>query len=114
MTPAITERSEQAMKYAVDGRLTKQALASLLTPESRQTFLDICATIEDGYTAACGANDPCLESGCSCEGDTCLQPLLRAMTGYQSAGGVVWAKMFADAAHRDGAWRQMFSEYERP
>jgi hypothetical protein len=114
MTPAITDRSERAMKYAVDGRLSKQALASLLTPDSRQAFFDACATIEESYTTACGANDPCLESGCSCEGDTCLQPLLRATTEYQSACGAVWAKIFADSEHRDGAWRQTFSEYEQP
>jgi hypothetical protein len=113
MMPATIDRPEQVMQYAVDGHLTKHALASLLTPESRRTFFDACTAIEESYTAACGAKEPCLESGCSCEGESCLQPLLRATTEYQSACGAVWATLFADGRHRDGAWRQTFSEYER-
>jgi len=113
MTPAITDSSAHVMKYGVDGHLTKHALASLLTPESRPTFFEACAAIEQAFTAACGEKDCCLESGCSCEGETCLQPLLGATTEYQSACGAIWATLFADAQHRDAAWRQTFSEYER-
>jgi hypothetical protein len=113
MTPATTDRPEQVMEYAIEGRLTKHALANLLVPESRRPFLDACATIEESYTDACAAaKDPCLGSKCSCEGEICLQPLLRAGTEYQSACGAVWAKLFADGRHRDAAWRQTLSEYE--
>ena len=111
MTPATIYRPEQAIEYAIEGRLTKHALANLLAPESRQGFLDACATIEASYTTACAAaKDPCLESGCSCEGETCLQPLLRAGTEYHRACGAIWAKLFAGRQHRDAAWRRTLSE----
>ena len=116
MTPttvATIDRPEQVMEHAIEGRLTKHALASLLAPGSRRGFLEACATIEESYTRACtAAKDPCLESGCSCEGDICLQPLLRAGAEYQSKCGAVWAKLFADGQHRDAAWRQTLREYE--
>jgi len=113
MTPATIDRHEQVIQYAIDGRLTKHALANLLAPESRRGFLDACATIEASYTTACAAaKDPCLESGCSCEGEICLQPLLRAATEYHSACGAVWATLFTHRQHRDAAWRRTLSEYE--
>ena len=113
MTPATTETTAQVIAYAIQGRLTKHALATLLVPESRRGFLDACATIETSYTDACAAaKDPCLESGCSCEGAICLQPLLRAGAGYQRACGTAWATLFADGRHRDPAWRHTLSEYE--
>jgi hypothetical protein len=112
MTPTTIDRPEQVIEYAIEGRLTKHALANLLAPQSRRRFLDTCATIEGRYTTACSAKDPCLKAGCSCEGEICLQPLLRAATEYQSACGTEWAKLFADGQHRDAAWRQTLSEYE--
>jgi len=113
MTPATIDRHEQVIEYAIDGRLTKHTLANLLVPESRREFLDACATIEASYTTACAAaKDPCLESGCSCEGEICLQPLLRASAEYHRACGAVWAKLFTHRERRDPAWRQTLSEYE--
>jgi hypothetical protein len=113
MTPPNIDKPEQVMAYAIKGRLTKDALASLLTPEPRRGFLDACAVIERSYTDACAAaKDPCLESGCSCGGDICLQPLLRASTEYHSRCGAEWAKLFAERGNRDGSWELTLAAYE--
>lgn len=111
---AITvETPEALMLHALDGRLSKHALASLLTPQSRSAYLRACANIEQRLTVACAAaGDPCLESGCSCEGDVCLQPVLRAGTDYLRACGAEWVTFFADSQNRDGAWRATAAEYE--
>ncbi len=91
----------QLMKFAEEGRLTKHALATMLTPESRRQFLEACAAIERKYTEDCTAQkDPCLESGCSAEGEICLQPLLRAGTEYHKACAAEWAKLFARRENR--------------
>src|ERR1051325_4908301 len=87
-------------KYAQEGRLTKHALASTLMPAPRRQFLDACASIEQKYTQACGASDPCLAMGCSAEGEICLQPLLRAGTEYHRACAVEWEKLFANRENR--------------
>lgn len=107
MSPELTaETPESLMRSALEGRLSKQALASLLVPESRQRFLAACAEIEKRYTDACASSgDPCLESGCSCEGEVCLQPLLRAGSDYRIACGAEWVKQFAIDRNRDTAWR---------
>jgi hypothetical protein len=107
MTPEVlVDTPELLMQSAREGRLPKHALASLLTPESRQAFLAACAEIEARFTDACATSgDPCLESGCSCEGEVCLQPLLRAGSDYLSACGAEWATLFAVDGNRDMAWR---------
>jgi len=75
----ITGVNEAVMRDAAAGRLSKDMLASMLTPEQRTQFLNACAAIDKRYTEACtAAHDPCLESGCALEGEICLQPLLRA------------------------------------
>lgn len=113
MAPANIDKPEQVMACAIMGRLTKHALASLLRPERRRGFLDACAVIEQSYTDACAAaKDPCLESGCSCVGDICLQPLLRASTEYHSRCGAEWAKLFAERGNRDGSWELTLSDYD--
>ena len=92
---------ERLMTLAADGRLTKHALATLLTAESRPQFLDACAGVEKKYTDDCAAaKDPCLESGCAAEGEICLQPLLRAGTEYHKACAAEWLKLFADRQNR--------------
>jgi hypothetical protein len=92
---------EQLLRYAEDGRLTKHALATMLRPEPRQVFLESCAAIERKYTNDCAAaKDPCLESGCSAEGEICLQPLLRAGTDYHKACAVEWAKLYVHLENR--------------
>jgi len=91
----------QLLKFAEEGRLTKHALATMLTLESRREFLDACAAIEKKFTDDCRAtNDPCLESGCSAEGEICLQPLLRAHSEYHKACAAEWAKLFARHENR--------------
>jgi hypothetical protein len=97
---AIVEK-DAVLRYAQEGRLTKHALASMLTPDARQRFLDACAGIEKRYTEQCSAaNDPCLESGCSVEGEICLQPLLQAGTEYHRACAAEWQKLFAKHENR--------------
>ena len=96
---------KRLMTYATEGRLTKSALASVLKRSPRSAFLSACATIERQYTVECAAaNDPCLESGCSAEGEICLAPLLRAGAQYQKACGAEWRKLFADAQNRLQGW----------
>jgi hypothetical protein len=113
MTASALDSPEQVMTYATGGRLSKHALASLLTAQARRPFLDACSAIELKYTEACRAlNDPCLDSGCSVEGERCLQPLLRAGTEYHKACGAEWAKLFADVGNRDPSWRMTVSAYE--
>ena len=104
---------EQVMAYAVDGLLSKHALASLLTAEGRRPFFNACAAIELKYTDDCRAlGDPCLEAGCSCEGERCLQPLLRAGIDYYKACGVEWAKLFTVPANREPSWRSTLTAYQ--
>ena len=77
-----------------DAEALKHALADLLDADRRRAFLDHCAAIEKGYTAACTATgDPCLASGCALEGETCLQPLLRSAAEYRAACGAEWLKL---------------------
>ena len=93
--------TEQLLKFAEEGRLTKEALAAMLAPEARSRFLESCALIEKQYTEACTAkNDPCLESGCSAEGEICLQPLLNAEPEYSRACAVEWAKLYTHPENR--------------
>jgi hypothetical protein len=110
-TPAGTP--EALMSFALEGRLSKHALASLLDAGARPAFLRACASVERRLTDECtSAADPCLESGCSCEGEVCLQPILRAGSDYVRACGAEWVKFFADAHNRDRAWRRTAAEYE--
>jgi hypothetical protein len=113
MATTTAETPEALMVRALEGRLTKHALASFLTPEAQPAFLRACASIEQRLTEACSsAGDPCLESGCSCEGDVCLQPMLRAGTEYLRACGAEWVKFFADAHNRERTWRRTAANYE--
>jgi hypothetical protein len=96
---------EKLMTYAVEGRLTKQVLGSLLGTDDQPAYLDACAVIEKRYTADCTAKDgPCLESGCAVEGEICLEPLLRAGREYHRACGAAWRVLFEDPHHRSQAW----------
>lgn len=113
MTLDVHVAPEQVMKYAADGALTKHALGTLLSAPARRRFTEACARVEAQYTEACRAEgDPCLESGCSMEGERCLQPLLRAGTEYHKKCGAEWAALFADVANRDPSWRLTLSGYE--
>jgi hypothetical protein len=113
MTTSTLDTTERVMTQATEGHLSKHALASLLTDQARHAFLAACARIELKYTEDCRAlNDPCLDSGCSMEGDRCLQPLLRAGTEYQKACGAEWAKIFAERDNREASWKATVSDYD--
>jgi hypothetical protein len=113
MTLDVLVAPEQVIDSAVKGALTKHALATLLTAAARRPFFDACARIESEYTEACRAKgDPCLASGCSAEGERCLQPLIAAGTDYHKACGREWARLFADPANRDSSWRVTLSGYD--
>jgi hypothetical protein len=99
---------ERLMAFAEQGHLPKRALANLLSAEYRLPYLEACARIERRYTEACTAShDPCLESGCSVEGEdeTCLQPLLNAGVEYYRDCASEWIKAFRTPAHRVDAWK---------
>lgn len=104
MIAAALDTPEQLVTYAIEGRLSKHELARVLTVDARRVYFDACAAIELNYTHDCGALDPCLECGCSAEGERCLQPLLRAGTDYHKACGAEWATLFADRGNRDASW----------
>jgi hypothetical protein len=115
MATSTRATPEQVISYAIEGRLSKHALATLLAPETRRPFFDACAAIELKYTEDCRAqNDPCLESGCSAEGERCLQPLLRAGVDYDKACGAEWAKLFADRSNRADSWAVTLAGYDLP
>jgi len=113
MTASVLDTPEKLMTVAVEGRLSKHALASLLTSDARRTFYDACGRIEQKYTEECRAlNDPCLASGCSAEGERCLQPVLRAGVDYYKACGTEWARLFASEQNRNNAWKATVAEYD--
>jgi hypothetical protein len=96
---------ERLMAFAAQGRVDKQILGRLLDSSQGRAYLDACTVIERQYTAECGgAGDPCLASGCSLEGESCLEPLLKAGPEYQKACGAVWNTLFEDPRHRIQAW----------
>lgn len=100
--------AEQLTALAQEGHLPKHLLASVLSLENRQPFLDRCARIEQAFTEACTAkSDPCLESGCAVanEGEVCLQALYNAQTGYQQACAAEWIELFRSPANRLEEWR---------
>ena len=114
MTTITADTSEALMVKAIEGRLSKQALANFLTPQARSAFLRACANVEQRLTHACAtAGDPCLESGCSCEGEVCLQPVLRAGSEYFRACGTEWVRFFADPQNRDSRWRRIAEDADR-
>jgi hypothetical protein len=112
MAVSAQKTPEDVIRYAVEGRLSKHALASLLTAQARRPFSDACASIQLKYTTDCALTDTCLEAGCSAEGERCLQPLLRAGTDYHKACGTEWAKLFADDVNRDPSWRVTVATFE--
>jgi len=103
---------ERVITFALGGRLSKHALASLLTAAARKPFSDACARIELNYTKDCALNDTCLAAGCSADGERCLQPLLRAGTDYEKACGTEWTRLFSDDANRDPSWRVTAASFE--
>jgi len=99
---------EHVIALALEGRLSKQALARFLAVDRRHEYLDACAAIEKGFTDACAAaGDPCLEGGCAVEGEACLQPLMNDGIGYYKACGEAFAKLFADPRNRTEDWQRL-------
>jgi hypothetical protein len=98
---------EQLIELAQKGGMTKQVLVRFLALGKRQRYLDACAALEKRYTDECAASgSPCLEGGCAVEGETCLEPVLRADHDYLKACGNLWAKLFTDPRNRaDDCWR---------
>lgn len=97
---------EKLMAFAEEGHLPKSALVTLLNIENRRPYLEACAAIEKRYTEQCTAKDePCLESGCALEGETCLQPLLEAGIEYQKACAAEWVGRFQNPQKRIDIWR---------
>jgi hypothetical protein len=94
------ETPERLMALATEGRVTKHALATRLTLQPRQVFLDACTVIEQKYTDVCATKDTCLDAGCSMDHEVCLQPLLRAGTEYHKACAAEWAKLYANPENR--------------
>ena len=108
MEDALYWTPDRLLAFAVSSHLTKLDLAGLLTPETREVFLQTCSDIERDYTHACGTSgDPCLEAGCSFEDEEniCLQPVLRAGEEYHRRCAEAWVKFFVDPANRAVAWR---------
>ena len=99
---SMTQTPEQWIAGAAEGRFTKQELAGSLAIESRQPFLDACASIERQFTVECGegTKEPCLDSGCSAAGEICLQPLLHAGSAYHKACARAWLPIYGDANNR--------------
>ena len=95
-------RPEQVMADAAEGRFTKAELADFLAIDQRPPFLAACAHIEKGYTEDCPIKNhgPCLEAGCSAEGEICLQPLLHAGSHYQKSCAAAWLPIFREPANR--------------
>lgn len=97
---------EQLMRFAAQGHVPKQVLASLLSPEIRQAYLRACAGVEKHYTEACTSkSDPCLASGCSLEGEICLEPLLIAGIEYRQACAAEWLRVFETPTNRIAVWK---------
>ena len=90
------------MADAAEGRFTKAELAELLAIDQRPRFLDACAHIERVYTEDCASKNhgPCLEAGCSVDGEICLQPLLHAGSHYHKACAAAWLPIFREPANR--------------
>jgi hypothetical protein len=100
------ETPEELIAFAREGAVPKAILAEQLSPESRRPFLAACARIEKKYTEACTAkNDPCLESGCSLEGEICLDPLNRAGAEYLRACANEWLAYFQQPDKRADEWK---------
>ncbi|HZR23368.1 MAG TPA: hypothetical protein VFA59_07270 [Vicinamibacterales bacterium] len=82
---------------------TKQELAERLSPEARKAFFSRCDDIEREFTVGCTCNnDPCMEGGCSVEGEdeTCLQPIERAGDDYYKAIDAAFETIYADPRNR--------------
>ena len=97
------QASDQMMAHATEGRFTKDELAGFLAIGKRRQFLDACAHVEKKFTEDCAAKEPCLESGCSAEGEICLQPLLHAGSAYHKACAAVWLPIFREPKNRADA-----------
>jgi hypothetical protein len=98
---------EKLMAFARKGVLEKMALAELLRPEPRQTYLDACGIIEEAIVDACAAKgEPCLAGGCATEGETCLEACLSAGAPYHTACAAAWIQLFKDPDNRIDSWRK--------
>jgi len=100
----------QVMIHAIEGRLSKHALATVLNLEPRRVFLDACAAIEKKNTDECAAaKDPCLESGCSAEGERCTAAAVEGghlvSQGLRSRMGQAVFHPREPGEHMESTWR---------
>jgi hypothetical protein len=94
------------MKFARNGCLSKDVLASLLRSERRSAYLDACSVIEKQITERCTAKtEHCLEGGCAMDGDICLDALLKDGPNYFKACAAEWLLLFEHPENRIDAWR---------
>ena len=90
----------QLINFAERGMLAKGEMAGLLPEESRAAFLAACGEMEEAITEACTARgDFCLASGCSLEGEVCLNALLNAGPEYNKACGRLWVPLYRSSKH---------------
>ena len=76
---------------ALSGEISKLELSRLLKPQYRQSFLDVCGSIEIAFTEKCGSCDACLADGCAMgEGEVCLNACLSDEEGYHRAIAYAW------------------------
>lgn len=91
----------QLMELAEEGCLPKTAMANLLEPDARWTFLEACAQVEKDFTARCAAKgDFCLASGCALEGEACLDALIQAGPEFYRACARAWLPLFRKRENR--------------
>jgi hypothetical protein len=105
-TKTTTYSPDQLIAMAAEGRFTKHELADFLAIDQQRPFLEACARVEKQFTEECPIQGgPCLESGCSAEGEICLQPLLHAGSAYYKACAAVWLPIFRTPGNRADLWR---------
>jgi hypothetical protein len=97
--------ARQLMELAAEGALPKTAMANLLEPAARWTFVEACSQIEKDFTMRCAAKgDFCLASGCALEGDACLDALIQAGPEFYRACARAWLPLFSQPANRAEDW----------
>ena len=98
---------EKLMGFAWEGNLSKLDLASLLLPDKKKIYLDVCARFEKALTETCAAkSNPCLEDSCAVsEEEACLNSLLETREVYTRTYTSLWIHLFVNPENRIPAWR---------
>jgi hypothetical protein len=102
---------EGLLDFVKRGNVSRLELVTLLIPEKRQTYVNICSDIERVITYECGTSgDICLEEGGVCpfiddSDEVCLQACLSAGVSYYEACITAWYELFKSNENRVVAWR---------